>query len=107
MPIDRKSIGKRIQQYRKALELTQAQLAERAKLDTTYLSQVERGVKLPSLEALARIAKVLKVGPAALLEDGKESKPDILTKEVVEILSAWTPKQRRAILKALRALADM
>jgi len=107
MAIDRKSLGKRIQKHRKELDLTQATLAERAKLDTTYLSQVERGVKSPSLDALARIAKALKVGLGALLEDTRASKSVPLTKEIAEILSAWTPKQRRAVLQALRTLAEL
>ena len=107
MTIDRKSLGKRIQAQRKALNLTQAALAERAKLDTAYFSQVERGIKLPSLEALDRIAKALKVAPGALLGGVKAVKDDSLTREVRDILAKWSPKQRKAILKALRALSEM
>ena len=99
-------IGKKIRGLRSALGLTQAVLAEAADLESGYLSQVERGHKLPSLGALFRIADALKTTPAALIEGGKASKDDALVREVREVLARWKPKQRKALLQALRILAD-
>ncbi len=39
--------------------LTQAQVAERVGVATNYLSQIERGTKVPTLETLALIAAAL------------------------------------------------
>jgi transcriptional regulator with XRE-family HTH domain len=107
MRIDRKNIGARIQKARKALDLTQATVAERAGLDTVYLSQIERGMKLMSVEALFRIAGVLKISPGSVLDGGEMAKDDPLLREVRAVLAKWNMKQQKAILKALRALADL
>jgi transcriptional regulator with XRE-family HTH domain len=40
---------------------SQAQLAERADLDLTYISGIERGRRNPALNSLARLAKALSV----------------------------------------------
>ncbi len=105
MAINTKALGRRIRERRLALDLTQALLGERAELDTTYVSQVERGAKLPSLVALDRVATVLKTSPSELLAKDKAAKDDPLLREVRDILAGWDTKKRKAVLKALRALA--
>jgi transcriptional regulator with XRE-family HTH domain len=54
-------LGETIRQYRKRAGLNQEKLAEKADLHPGYVSQVERGVKTISVDALLRIAKVLGV----------------------------------------------
>lgn len=51
-----KLLGRRIYDFRKQSGLTQAALAERAKISNEFMSAVERGAKLPSLPVLERIA---------------------------------------------------
>ena len=46
---------------------TQERLAERADLDPTYISGIERGVRNPSVISLVRVAKALGVTVAELL----------------------------------------
>ena len=43
-----KRLGRRIYDFRKQSGLTQAALAERAKISNEFMSAVERGAKLPS-----------------------------------------------------------
>lgn len=107
MAIDRQKIGRRIQAQRKTLGLTQATLAERAELDTAYLASVERGARSLSLEALDRVAAALKTNLSQLLEGKRADKADAVTRELRELVDQWTPAQRRAVLKALRALTDL
>ena len=107
MRMDKKIIGARIRQHRVELDLTQAVAAERAGLDTTYWSQIERGVRIMSVEALFRMAEVLNVRPGYLLDGGEEARDDPLMREVRAVLAGWDGKQRKAILKALRALAEV
>ena len=107
MAIDRENLGKSIQRHRKQLDLTQAELAERVDLDTTYMSQVERGVNLPSLNTLVNISEALQVTPDVLLGLKKPAKDDALLRELRDILAGWGGKQRRVVLKALRAFAEL
>jgi transcriptional regulator with XRE-family HTH domain len=52
--------------------LTQEALAHESKIDLTYLGGIERGRRNPSLLVIARIATVLGVKPAALLDQGDQ-----------------------------------
>jgi len=47
--------------------MSQEKLAERAELNTTYVSDVERGKENISLDALVRIATALKTPLAGLI----------------------------------------
>jgi XRE family transcriptional regulator, regulator of sulfur utilization len=63
----RKSIGSNIRQLRTRAGFTQEQLAERADLHPVYISQVERGTKAASVEALWKLSKALRVAMSVLL----------------------------------------
>lgn len=63
-----KKFGESVRAYRVAQDLSQEQLAERADLDRTYISGVERGVRNLSLASIVRIAKALKTSVAKLCE---------------------------------------
>ena len=54
------TFGLNVRKRREALELSQLEAAEKADLDPTYISGVERGVRNLSLISIARIAKGLK-----------------------------------------------
>lgn len=53
---------------RETLDLTQEDLAEKAGLHRTYLSDVERGARNPSLESIERLAKGLGITIAELFD---------------------------------------
>lgn len=65
-----KLIGLRIQKFRKARGLTQAQLAKKANISMSYLSKIEAQNcdKTFSLEVLFEIADALQIHAAELLE---------------------------------------
>lgn len=63
-----KRFGDNVRARREAQDLSQEQLAERADLDRTYISGVERGVRNLSLISVVRIAKALKTSAAELCE---------------------------------------
>lgn len=63
------NIGKRIQQFRKQKGMTQEALSEKLNLTPHYLSAIERGVKLPSLETLILIINALEVSADDVLVD--------------------------------------
>ncbi|OXI46697.1 helix-turn-helix domain-containing protein [Burkholderia aenigmatica] len=48
--------GQAVRRHRELLRLSQEELADRATLDRTYVSGVERGVRNPTLEVMQRIA---------------------------------------------------
>ncbi len=68
-PAHRKSLGQAIRNYRKKSKLTQERLGELADLNPKYIGEVERMEKTISVDALARIAKALKVRLRDLVRD--------------------------------------
>ena len=60
------TFGQVVRAKREQAGLSQEQFAERADLDRTYVSGVERGVRNPTLQVINRIAKALDVPLADL-----------------------------------------
>jgi transcriptional regulator with XRE-family HTH domain len=63
----KKSFAEVLREIRQEKGLSQEALADRAGLHRTYISQVERGLKSPSLRSLEQIAQALGVPASALL----------------------------------------
>jgi transcriptional regulator with XRE-family HTH domain len=59
-------LGLNVRRRREARKLTQEALAERAGLDPTYISGIERGVRNPSILSIGRLAKALDTSVSAL-----------------------------------------
>jgi transcriptional regulator with XRE-family HTH domain len=64
-----KLFGKAVRNRRIAAGYSQEKLAESAGLHPTYVSMIERGVRNPTLDVSARIAKALKVSLPRLVEE--------------------------------------
>ena len=60
-------MGKRIQQRRKNMKITQGQLAERLEISSNHLSAIENGKENPSLEVFAALCEELRVTPDYLM----------------------------------------
>ena len=71
------SIGRRIRRLRKRRRWTQAELAERADISTSFLGHIERGSRKLSVETLNRIALALNCSADALLGTGLEAHLDL------------------------------
>ena len=69
-----KSFGLAVRKRRVSSGLSQEKLAERAQLHPTYIGMVERGIRNPTLDASARIAKALKVGLPQLIEEAQQKR---------------------------------
>lgn len=65
----RAAFGQRVKGRREALRLSQEALAERAGLDSTYVSGIERGRRNPGLNSLQQLAVALETTMADLLLD--------------------------------------
>ena len=57
----KKALGKNIKYLRFHREYSQAELAERADISITFLSNIERGLKFPKPDVLSKIAQSLEV----------------------------------------------
>ncbi|WP_226093209.1 helix-turn-helix transcriptional regulator [Dickeya oryzae] len=62
-----RAFGMRVCSLRAQLKLSQEQLAERAQLDRTYISSIERGQRNIGLLNICKLAIALHVSPERLL----------------------------------------
>ena len=95
--MDKKSIGAHIREARKNKGLTQEALAEMTDSGTTYICDIERGAKFPSMALFVRIVEALDVSSDFILRGeltaGKNYVYDDLTKK----LDGLTPQQRENV----------
>lgn len=60
------AFGQNVRKRREIKEFTQENLAEKAELDRTYVSDIERGARNPGIKNIARLAKALGVSVSEL-----------------------------------------
>jgi transcriptional regulator with XRE-family HTH domain len=105
MSVDYKEIGKRIARRRRVLDITQAKLAERANLSTTYTGNVERGAKC-SIETLMKLCAALDVTPDyILIGTDKEYRNDSLD-EIQDLIRRCDKSKRRLIIEFIKWYAN-
>jgi transcriptional regulator with XRE-family HTH domain len=63
----KRPFGVSVRTWRKRLGISQEELAERAGLHRTYISDVERGARNVSLESIDKLARALGISVATLL----------------------------------------
>ncbi len=103
--MDRIEVGKKIREARKRKGFTQQALAEATGIGEMYISEIERGVKMPSLNLFAKIVSALDISADYVLRDQIPTGKDFVYKEVEELLDGLTPKQRRCAVDILDAYA--
>ncbi|NPV89897.1 MAG: helix-turn-helix transcriptional regulator [Firmicutes bacterium] len=101
-------LGSRIREERKRARLTQEQLAEMAGCNESYIGQIERGEKNPSLEVLVNIANALGVTLDYLLANNvRLSKSDSLIDELVSLFKGRDAEEIRLLININRQYLDL
>ncbi len=67
--MDYKSLGMRIRKRRKAMRMTQEELAKKLGLSLSFLGHIERGTRKASVETLVAIANELSLSVDYMLQD--------------------------------------
>lgn len=101
-----KYLGQRIREERTKYRLTQEQLAEAADINESYVGQVERGEKNPSLETVVSIANSLGVTVDYLLQEEVKVEPNNLINELIAIAKDRDPDQLRLMINICRMISE-
>ena len=92
MELDYKAIGTCIAQRRKQLGLKQSEVEEAADIGFKYLSNIERGISIPSTEVIMRLALALDTTPDEFLV-GTARQGEEGWKDIAELLRPMKGKQ--------------
>ena len=98
-----KAIGDKIHKLRRLNAMTQSELAERAGISVTFLSEIENGKKSMSVDTLIKLSSVLRVSIDNLVFE--EMTLSGLQKSVVECMSVLPLQYNESILAVANELA--
>jgi transcriptional regulator with XRE-family HTH domain len=104
--IDTAKLGEYIREQRTSAQISLRQLAKTAGVSNPYLSQVERGLRKPSAEILARIAAGLRISAETLYVRAgilEERSGDIAVLTAITDDPTLTDRQRRTLLEIYAA----
>ena len=71
------AVCKSVHERRELLGISQEELAHRAGLHRTYISDIERGARNPSLKTLSRLADALEISTSELIRLGETKAEDM------------------------------
>jgi transcriptional regulator with XRE-family HTH domain len=100
-------VGKRIQAFRRHLDLTQEQLAEKAGMSIKHLGEIERGRGNPTLTSLENLADALKISIVQLFGfDFERLSPEQIRTEIDLVVQNASEEECNKIIRVLKALID-
>ena len=104
--IDYNVIGSRIRQYRIERGITQEDLAFQINTSAAYVSNIERGIKKPSLQKLTEIAEVMHVTVNDFLYSSPYTVNTSFDRELQYMLSLCTPEKQKIITKSIAEIIN-
>lgn len=88
-----RSIGKRIQEYRQRIGLSQEQVAERAGISQNHVSRLEQGKHDPHFYTILQVAKVLNIPLDGLVSDFSEENINIFLQDIKDDVENMSQNQ--------------
>ena len=101
--MDKSTLGQKLRQIRAEKGYTQQSLAEKAGIGNVYLGEIERGLKMPSLNSFIRIIEALGVSADYILREELSSGKEYIYDEITQKMQNLTPKQRKTASDILNA----
>ena len=106
MNIDYKEVGRRMSKRRKELGLKQYQVCEMIDVNYKYISNLETGRSVPSLDVIMRLCEALQTTPDYLLLGSDKGERIISDKTLTEKISALDSKSKAIVSGVIDLLND-
>lgn len=101
--MDKVALGSKLREARKAKGYTQEALAEKADIGVMYLGEIERGIKMPSMNIFIKLIEALDISADYVLRDELTSGKEYVFDEITKKLDNLTPQQRKTATDILNA----
>jgi len=99
--------GRKVRAVRDAAHISRELAAEKSGITASYLGEVERGEKWPSLEIICAIATSLGVSPPIFFDfEAQETDPGILIQKLNRIIENRTTEEQQQALRVLKGLLE-
>ena len=99
-----KPVGKRIQDARKAIGMTQADLADKLDISVSHMSSIETGRANFGVETLMKITEILQVSADSLLRTDIPEVSVIYAGDLDALLKDCTAEEVESMLNILRQM---
>lgn len=97
----RSEFAKTLKRVRERALLSQAELADRSAVSAEFISRMERGLAMPSLNTLMRLSEATNSTPSAFFESEAREAPTMAQIELR--LGRVSPEVRRKVIRAMEA----
>lgn len=87
--VDYQAMGHRMKMKRRSMHMSQEDVAKAVQISPSYYGNIERGIRIPSIDTLVEIANALGVGTDFLLYDSVKSANSQHTPEEMRLLSRY------------------
>ena len=101
--MDKVAIGARLREARNISGITQERLAEKTGVNATYISDIERGAKFPSLTLFIKIVDALGASSDFIIRGEIEAGKNCVYDDITKKLENLTPKQRAGVADLIDA----
>lgn len=101
--MDKSALGQKLRDARQQKDYTLQALAKIADISNVYLGEIERGLKMPSLNIFIKLIEALEISADYILRDELTSGKEYIYDEITQKLKNLTPKQRKTAADILDA----
>ncbi|MCI9056453.1 MAG: helix-turn-helix transcriptional regulator [Oscillospiraceae bacterium] len=101
MGINYAAVGAKIRGFRRRNGLSQAELSELVGCCPAYISHIERGKKIMSMETLVSLANALQVSTDELLADSLEYPPAAFHHAFAPVVADCSAYERQFLLRVI------
>lgn len=101
------AVAKNISTRRRALGITQEELAERAGLSTNYVARLEIAMNAPSLPALSRLAEALQADVGDLVTMGRTFTHTDRVDAVAKEFERLNEREEELLVGQIRCIVDL
>ena len=101
--MEKEEFGSRLREARTQKGYTLQSLAQKAGTGAVYLGEIERGLKMPSLNIFIKLVEALDISADYILRDELTSGKEFIYDEITQKLKNLTPKQRKTAADILDA----
>jgi transcriptional regulator with XRE-family HTH domain len=104
---DQALFGRKVRGVREAANTSRELAAERAGITASYLGEIERGEKWPSLENIRAVARALNVSASVFFQfEDEVTDPGALLEKLHRLIENRPVEQQQKALKILKTLFE-
>ncbi len=104
--LDYYEIGRKIRRSREELGLSQEAAAEMCGISPSFYSNIERGIKIMSLETFVSICRTFSISADYLLSDNLPQSDEVLLHSISEARKSGSVQYEKYV-RAIQALAEV